>query len=251
MLIFTGQGFINSLINKLPFEAHIPGYRFCGPGTKLEKRLTRGDQGINKLDEACKEHDIAYSKSDNIVDRHKADNILEHRAWNRVKSKDASLGEKSAAWFITNAMKTKQKFGMGAMSKIPFSTLVRDVNNVLNEQVLGKGYTDERKIASTAVKIAKKIIKNNGGRKKYHLPRTIKLGKKIGGFIGLVPAIVAGIASLVNGGINAYNAYKSIKKGSQDESKPQQRVGSGLFLKKNHLGFSLKLIKKKKKSQKK
>jgi len=45
------------------FEAHIPGYNFCGPGTKLQKRLERGDQEINPLDEACKVYDIAYSQN--------------------------------------------------------------------------------------------------------------------------------------------------------------------------------------------
>ncbi|KAJ8964117.1 hypothetical protein NQ314_005113 [Rhamnusium bicolor] len=49
-----GRGLLNTLINKLPVELHIPGYRFCGPGTKLQKRLDRGDQGNNLLDEACK-----------------------------------------------------------------------------------------------------------------------------------------------------------------------------------------------------
>jgi hypothetical protein len=34
-----GSGFLNTLINKLPIELHIPGYNFCGPGTKLEKSL--------------------------------------------------------------------------------------------------------------------------------------------------------------------------------------------------------------------
>jgi len=56
-----GGGLVHKLINTLPFEVHIPGYNFCGPGTNLQKRLERGDQGINPLDEACKEHDIAYS----------------------------------------------------------------------------------------------------------------------------------------------------------------------------------------------
>jgi len=46
-------GLIDKLINTLPLEAHMPGYNFCGPGTKLQKRLERGDQGINPLDEAC------------------------------------------------------------------------------------------------------------------------------------------------------------------------------------------------------
>ena len=28
-------------------------------GTRLEKQLNKGDQGINSLDAACREHDIA------------------------------------------------------------------------------------------------------------------------------------------------------------------------------------------------
>lgn len=32
-----GKGLVNQLINKLPVELHIPGYSFCGPGTKLKK----------------------------------------------------------------------------------------------------------------------------------------------------------------------------------------------------------------------
>jgi len=43
---------LNRAINTLPFELHILGYQFCGPGTHLEKRLARGDQGINPLDAA-------------------------------------------------------------------------------------------------------------------------------------------------------------------------------------------------------
>ncbi|KAJ8979793.1 hypothetical protein NQ317_007703 [Molorchus minor] len=76
-----GRGIVNTLINKLPFELHLPGgYQYCGPGTKLQKRLARGDPGINKLDKACKQHDIAYSQSD-LAARHKADYQLEQTAW--------------------------------------------------------------------------------------------------------------------------------------------------------------------------
>ena len=49
-----GNGVVNSLINNLPVELHIPGYQYCGPGTKVVKRIVRGDQGINPLDAACK-----------------------------------------------------------------------------------------------------------------------------------------------------------------------------------------------------
>ncbi|KAJ8912165.1 hypothetical protein NQ315_006130 [Exocentrus adspersus] len=72
----SGSGILDSIINNLPVELHIPGYRFCGPGTKLAKRLSRGDMGINGLDEACKEHDIAYSREKNLEQRHKADQNL-------------------------------------------------------------------------------------------------------------------------------------------------------------------------------
>lgn len=112
-----GRGLLNTLINKLPFEAHLPGYQYCGPGTKLQDRLARGDQGINLLDAACREHDIAYSQNKSLTDRHKADEILENKAWERVKAKDATLGEKTAAWFVTNTMKSKRKLGMGLQKK--------------------------------------------------------------------------------------------------------------------------------------
>ena len=35
----TGRSFLNSLVNKLPFEMHLPGHNFTGPETKLYKRL--------------------------------------------------------------------------------------------------------------------------------------------------------------------------------------------------------------------
>ena len=36
-------------------QVNIP---YCGPGTKVKKRVSEGYQGVNKLDNACKEHDI-------------------------------------------------------------------------------------------------------------------------------------------------------------------------------------------------
>lgn len=106
---------INKSIDLLPFELHLPGnYQYCGPGTKLKKRLARGDPGINKLDQACKEHDIAYSKFSDSAERSIADKILASKAWQRVKSSDGSIGEKAAALAVTAAMKTKTAFGGGS-----------------------------------------------------------------------------------------------------------------------------------------
>ena len=51
--------------------------------TKLRKRLARGDKGVNELDEACRQHDIAYSLTSDLTQRHKADSILAEKAWQR------------------------------------------------------------------------------------------------------------------------------------------------------------------------
>ncbi|MDT3824640.1 hypothetical protein RPN13_02385, partial [Staphylococcus aureus] len=70
----------------------MPGYQYCGPGTKLSERLARGDPGINPLDAACKEHDIAYSKNrEDVAARNVADKVLAEKAWQRVFNKSASL----------------------------------------------------------------------------------------------------------------------------------------------------------------
>ena len=35
----AGGRFLNTLVNKLPFEMHLPGHNFTGPGKKLYKIL--------------------------------------------------------------------------------------------------------------------------------------------------------------------------------------------------------------------
>ena len=49
-------------------------YNYCGPGTKLEERLASNDpkyrDPINDLDKICQSHDIAYSKSKSLADKH-------------------------------------------------------------------------------------------------------------------------------------------------------------------------------------
>jgi len=88
-----GGGLLNSMINALLFELHILGYQFRGPGTRLRERLARGDQGINSLDAACREHDIAYSRSNDLTERQVADRILAEKARRRIVARDSTLGE--------------------------------------------------------------------------------------------------------------------------------------------------------------
>jgi hypothetical protein len=113
----SGSGILEKTLYKIPYEFHIPGYQFCGPNTKLEERLRRGDVGINGLDMACKDHDIAYSQNKDLKLRHDADRILAKKALERFHSKNASLGEKAAALGVVGAMKAKIKFGMGISTR--------------------------------------------------------------------------------------------------------------------------------------
>lgn len=107
------SGVVNKGIDLLPLELNVPGYQYCGPGTDLNKRLRRGDPGINKLDRACKEHDIAYSRFADNANRSIADKILAEKAWERVRASDSSLSERAVALAVTGIMKGKAKLGGG------------------------------------------------------------------------------------------------------------------------------------------
>ena len=62
-----GRGFdIQKLLGKTGIEFHWPGYQYMGPGTKLKKRLKRGDPAVNRLDKIAKKHDIDYSRAKNL-----------------------------------------------------------------------------------------------------------------------------------------------------------------------------------------
>jgi len=113
----SGSGLINNIIDNMPFEAHLPGMQYAGPGTNLDLKLLQGVKPANKLDEAAMNHDIAYSKTRDLNKRHEADYKLQEDAWKRVKAGDSSLGEKANAWLVTTAMKAKRMLGAGVGSK--------------------------------------------------------------------------------------------------------------------------------------
>ena len=72
-----GRGLeIQNLLSKTGIEYHVPGYQCLGLGTKLKKRLARGDPGKNRLDRIAKQHDIDYFLARNLRDKWKADNKM-------------------------------------------------------------------------------------------------------------------------------------------------------------------------------
>lgn len=246
MLVYKqGYGLLNSAINSLPFELHIPGYQYCGPGTKLEKRLARGDLGINPLDAACRVHDIAYSKHRDGPERTKADRALSSAAWNRVVSKDAGIGERTAALAVAAAMKAKigaAKLGRGIISTVRNKKKKTEKRNN-KKRASSKAANGKKKCRSTkkkccsfkslvsdtwkktksakpktsddivraAISAAEEIaLENSGGVSRQ--PRIIPI-PKTGGVLPLVPifAGLSALGSLAGGASAVYNALRSTK----------------------------------------
>lgn len=280
-----GGGILNSLINKLPFELHIPNYNYCGPGTKLNQRLNRGDPPINKLDAACKEHDIFYLKNKSLEKRHQADWGLENRAWERVNSKDAKLKEKAAAWLVTTGMKVKRKLGMGCKSTHPKPArrriakgrrrskkrgggiqkkkqFKRDIIDEINKSLKNKQMDISnsnaiKKSSLTALQAAKVAVKKAGGAKNIRVPRIIPFQPKSGGILPLLPllgalgalgSVAGGASAIARTVIDAKNAKKKLMEQKRHNKFIEEEIGkrgSGLFLRKNKKGGYGLYLKKK------
>lgn len=137
MFLKQGSGVFNSLLNKLPMpEIHlrlpknilteqvpmgdfnnIGTYSFCGPFTKLQKRLQQGYKGVNKLDRACMQHDIAYSQNSDTNNRNVADDILAKAAMDIVNDMNEPAYERQQARTVAAIMAAKSRFGLGAKPK--------------------------------------------------------------------------------------------------------------------------------------
>lgn len=236
-----GKGLINKIIDKIPFELHIPGYRFCGPGTKLEQRLNQS--GINELDQACKEHDQSYANK--TANRSEADYKLEKSAWERVKSKDAKLSEKASAWFVTNAMKLKRKMGAGIkQSKIKKGKKI-GLRRVINAARKGmKKIPDNngnvKTLAQYALTAARKEVK--GRQKAIPKFRILQVPSISGGFLPAAIPVLAGLSALgsIAGGVSGIaKAISDFKSASNSKSPVPIKSGKGLYVKLHKKGYGI------------
>ena len=161
---------INKGVDMLPFEAHLPGFNYCGPGTKLESRLKRRDAPINSLDSACMEHDIAYSKSTDNKTRSEADKKLAWKAWEIVKNPNSKLSERAYSYLVTNLIKAKAAFGgrMGRKRRTGVKKTQRQkAINRLKKHISGRGFylkpyavrSGGRILIPPSLKVRKKRVK--------------------------------------------------------------------------------------------
>jgi hypothetical protein len=128
-----GKGIVNSLLNKIPIpELHLSlpidvkseniedgsfnntgKYSYCGPGTKLNKRLIEGYKGVNDLDKACLQHDLAYDKNKDTKNRNIADNELAREANRLANDTNQPDYVRKDARRVAALMSTKSWLGMG------------------------------------------------------------------------------------------------------------------------------------------
>lgn len=254
-----GGGFFNSAINKLPFEIHLPGYQFCGPGTKLNKRLERGDPGVNKLDSECRLHDIAYQNNTDLESRHRADNILANKAFERVIAPDSGFRERLDSLLVGTLMKTKSKLGLGMaktgvkagknkrkascpLKKISFNALVRGIKKNSRKGVTEKSPYYVNSVADM-IATSKKFMKNKRLLKNA-IPRVIPIPKS-GGVLPLIPifaglsalgSLMGGVATVAKKVIDIKNATKNVVSNGTSVA-----VGNGMYLKPYKTGVGLYL----------
>ena len=100
----------------------MPSYNYLGPGTRLDIRLDennlpkQGEEPINEIDRLAYIQDLAYQKSSNIQDRHRADlDMIEG-----LKGlQNLSFPQKLVKFMIIKLFKTKIKLGQGQRPKVP------------------------------------------------------------------------------------------------------------------------------------
>ena len=121
MVIRKGGDIVSSVISKIPIEFHLRDlsgkkYSFCGPNTNLKERLNEDgtpkewSKPINKVDEICMAHDMAYDRND--ITRHEADKKMLDDL-NALDNKDLNWNEWFAKKFVKGIIGLKYKLGLG------------------------------------------------------------------------------------------------------------------------------------------
>ena len=128
----AGGSFLNSLVNKLPFEMHLLGHNFTGPGTKLNKRLNpdgtpkEWSMPINRVDNAAYHHDLCYSKHDDTKTRNE---VCDKTMLSELSGiLNPTLRERIDKSIVGKLIRAKVNFGLSApiKKKLKFTDVLAD-----------------------------------------------------------------------------------------------------------------------------
>lgn len=202
------------------------------------------------MDELCKEHDIAYERHKDSLERAKADEKLKAGAAKRIFAKDASFGERAASALVTAAMKVKgglSKYGMGLSKRKPKKKII-SFNALVQSAKRGMKKSNSQNF-DVAAYHALRSAKKYGKGKHVRAPRVIQVPSITGGVLPLLP-ILAGlgaIGSIIGSATGIVKTVKDIKnaKAQLEENKRhnlamERKIGSGLYFGKMNRGFYLR-----------
>lgn len=203
--------------------------------------MARGDKGINPLDAACREHDIAYANHKDSEERHKADLILKSEASKRIFARDSSIGERAAAATVSAAMGIKTSLGSGfrRIKKKPTKRKTKKQKAISFGQLVSgvkKGVLSTKpKTYNSAVKAAIRVARRlRSGRQITKLPRIIKVPSFSGGMLPIIPILtgLAAAGTITNTVMSIVNAIKSVRNRVNTGGRVQgtQKIGAGLYL---------------------
>ena len=117
----AGGSFLNTLVNKLPFEMHLPGHNFTVPETKLYKRLNQDgtpkvwSKPINRVDNTAYHHDLCYSIHDDTKTRNEVCDKTMLGELNGIVN--PTLRERINKAIVGKLINAKVNFGLGAPLK--------------------------------------------------------------------------------------------------------------------------------------
>ena len=118
-----GGSLLNKAINNLPFQMHLSGHNFTGPGTKLKKRLNpdltpkKWSKPVNRVDKAAYHHDVCYLKNDDTATRNA---ICDKNMLKELEGiYNPTLRKRLDKSIVSKLIGTKVKFGMGVKKKRP------------------------------------------------------------------------------------------------------------------------------------
>ena len=130
---------IHKTIGKIPIIPKkgfvLPNMNYCGPYNPLNKQLIYNKDGkilryiqkpTGKTDAICAQHDVDYTLSKNLQDKHKADERM-IKSINEIPFKDQQWG----TFLVKNAIKSKKTLGLGNFT-------MEDLSNELNKPTTNK-----------------------------------------------------------------------------------------------------------------
>ena len=117
----AGGSFLNTSVNKLPFEMHLTGHNFTGPRTKLYKRLNSDgtpkewSKPINRVDNAAYHHYLSFSKHDDTKTRNEVCDKTMLGELNGIVN--PTLRERIDKAIVGKLINAKVHFGLDARTK--------------------------------------------------------------------------------------------------------------------------------------